>query len=338
MFNVSIIIPVYGVEKYIKRCLDSVVNQTLKNIEIIIVNDETTDNSMLICEEYAKKDSRINIYNKKNEGLGLTRNYGIEKAHGEYIAFLDSDDFVDLDFYEKLYNNAKKNGSEVCFTNYKRFYDKDNIIHSPGGNIPFEEETIDAKRLLLNMMKAEAQNGRFIGMSVWRSIYKKSIVEQYNIKFCSERIFISEDIIFNFDYLIHAKKVSFIRDTYYYYCLNSSSLTQTYRKDRFEKNKILNEELLRKVKEISESKLYESGIANMYIDNIRGCIKNEFYHNKYKIACNNVKVILNDITVQNALNKKSKDNCRKDIFDYIMRKKYIKVLYYFCKIRKKLKK
>ena len=103
--KVSVIVPVYNCEKYLKKCLDSLVNQTLKDIEIICVNDGSTDNSGRILEEYT--DSRIKIITKENGGLSSARNAGIAVAKGEYLGFVDSDDWVDLDFYEKLYNTAK---------------------------------------------------------------------------------------------------------------------------------------------------------------------------------------------------------------------------------------
>lgn len=106
MPKISIIIPVYNTEKYLSRCLDSAINQTLKDIEIICVNDGSTDNSLDILKEYAAKDNRIKIISKGNEGAAITRNIGINVATGEYIGFIDSDDYVDLDYFEELYSNA----------------------------------------------------------------------------------------------------------------------------------------------------------------------------------------------------------------------------------------
>jgi len=111
--NVSIIVPVYNVEKYLEKCLESIINQTLKNLEIICVNDGSTDNSLQILEDYAKKDQRIKIINKKNRGSGAAKNTGMKNASGEYIGFVDSDDWVDLAMFEKLYNRAKSQKSDM---------------------------------------------------------------------------------------------------------------------------------------------------------------------------------------------------------------------------------
>jgi len=111
--KVSVIVPVYNVELYLEKCLDSLVNQTLKEIEIIVVNDGSPDNSQEIIDKYAKEYKNIKAYKKKNGGLSDARNYGIKKASGEYIAFIDSDDYVRLDMYEKMYNKAKSGNFDM---------------------------------------------------------------------------------------------------------------------------------------------------------------------------------------------------------------------------------
>ena len=337
MVKISVIIPVYGVEKYIDRCLKSIVNQTLKEIEIIIVNDETKDNSMTICEEYKKRDNRIKIFNKKNEGLGLTRNFGIERASGEYIAFVDSDDYIDLNFYEELYRNAKKNNADACFTNYKIVTQKYNMIIN---DIPFNKEVLEAKTVLYNMMKVPQQNytNKFIGMSVWRAIYKRDIIENNDIRFYSERKYISEDILFNFDFLEKANKISFINNVYYYYCKNEDSLTNTYREDRFEKCIILYLKLIERSKENNEYNKMKTGIANGLIDNVRVCIKHTFIYNNYSKARDIIKKYLINENVQKALKEKSDETFRKSIFDWAMKKGNIFLLYVFCRIRRNMKK
>ncbi|MBP3846437.1 glycosyltransferase [bacterium] len=125
MPKVSVIIPVYNVEKYLRECLESVVNQTLKDIEIICVNDGSTDNSLDILNEFSNKDNRVKIINKTNGGLSSARNAGMAAAQGEFIGFLDSDDYIDLNFYESLYNRAKETNSDIVVCEYiYRFKDK----------------------------------------------------------------------------------------------------------------------------------------------------------------------------------------------------------------------
>ena len=117
--KISIIIPVYNTEEYLRECLDSVIEQTLKDIEIILVDDGSTDNSGKICDEYREKDTRITVIHQENRGQGKARNEALKISNGEYIGFIDSDDWIDLDFYEKLYNAASEKESEVTVARIK---------------------------------------------------------------------------------------------------------------------------------------------------------------------------------------------------------------------------
>ena len=108
--QISIVVPVYNVEQYLEKCVNSIINQTYKNLEIILVDDGATDSSGNMCDELAKSDNRIKVYHKENGGLSDARNYGVERATGEYIGFVDSDDYIDSEMYEKLYEAIKKRG------------------------------------------------------------------------------------------------------------------------------------------------------------------------------------------------------------------------------------
>ena len=134
MPKISIIVPIYNVEKYLDRCVRSLCNQTLQDIEIILVDDQSPDDCPRMCDEYAKQDSRIIVIHKKNGGLGYARNSGMKVATGEYVAFVDSDDYVDLDMFESMYNSAKKYDADfVRVDNYKERTDgavlNQNYVH-----------------------------------------------------------------------------------------------------------------------------------------------------------------------------------------------------------------
>lgn len=122
--KVSVIVPIYNVEKYLRRCLDSLVNQTLTDIEIILVDDESPDNSNEIYKEYLAKDNRIKLVQKKNGGLGFARNSGLEIATGEFIAYIDSDDYVDVNMFKKLYDTSKNNNLDTVYCGYNNLDDE----------------------------------------------------------------------------------------------------------------------------------------------------------------------------------------------------------------------
>ncbi|MDV7140116.1 glycosyltransferase [Maribacter sp. TH_r10] len=240
--KVSIIVPIYNVEPYLSRCMDSLLGQTLEDIEIIMIDDESPDNCPRLCDDYAARDSRIKVLHKKNGGLGYARNSGLDIATGQYVAFLDSDDFVDLDMYEILYKTAVKHDLDTVYSGCTRL--DDNLKTTAVYKIP-ELELLSSPdeihNVILNMIATEPSNPieRKYEMSTCFSIYSRELIEKYRIRFLSERKCLSEDIIFNMDYLSKAQNLAFVPQAFYYYCHNGSSLTRTFRDDSFERQKKL---------------------------------------------------------------------------------------------------
>lgn len=278
MAKVSVIIPIYKVEKYLSRCLESVVNQTLDDIEIVLVDDGSPDSCPEICDRYAKKDSRIKVIHKKNEGLGYARNSGMLIATGEYIAFLDSDDYVSKDMYEKVYSELKRTDADCCVTGYVVKKDSGDEIHkeNPLGTAVYESDDIITK-VLAGMLGSKPDQARDtdVGMSVWKCVYRKELLQDKGILFPSERELISEDIIFQIRVLSQVKRVCTISEVMYYYCenANSQSLTKTYSKDKFDRYKKLYNvelEMLSKIKFCEETRLRAT---RMFLGNTRVCIK-----------------------------------------------------------------
>lgn len=253
MPKVSIIIPIYNVEKFLDRCLDSVRSQTLRDIEIILVDDDSPDHCPQMCEEYARQDSRIKVVHKKNGGLGFARNSGLEVATGEYIAFCDSDDYVKKDSYETLYGEAKKEGADVVFGwHYKETNDRCWIDFCK-----IKENKIfvgtEVKQFMMDLVafspSVKSRSERLIDVSSCMALYRKDIFDKYNVRFMSEREIVSEDLVFNVDYLKHAKLIKIIPYTFYYYCHNTGSLSTTFKVQKFEGFKRLREALSVKLKE-----------------------------------------------------------------------------------------
>lgn len=170
MIKVSIIVPVYNVEKYIHKCLDSLVNQTLKELEFIFVNDGSPDNSPKIIKEYQKKDKRIKLLNKENGGQASARNLGLEHAKGEYIAFLDSDDYVKENMYETLYNRAKKDNLDIVICNNYLVY-KDSLVENNPGITNKKEKIISPREYIT------------LSPSPWNKIIRHEYLNQEKFKF-----------------------------------------------------------------------------------------------------------------------------------------------------------
>lgn len=237
MCKISIVIPVYNVEMYLEECINSVTQQTYKNLEIILVDDGSTDNSGELCDKFQKSDSRIKAIHKKNEGLGLSRNVGLANVSGEYVTFLDSDDYLDLSTIENLFKKIQLYGVDVCKSGFKRV-DNSHSITSVRKYSDELFEKDDAKFKMLPRMIGSAPDKKdSFEMNVCGTLYKTSIITEHNIKFPSERELISEDMIFNIDYMQYAKGACTTSFVGYYYRTNINSLTRSYKKDRFDKSK-----------------------------------------------------------------------------------------------------
>ena len=216
---ISVIIPVYGVEKYIHQCLDSIITQSYKNLEIIVINDGTRDRSAEIAKEYARKDSRIRVYDYENAGVSVARNRGLNLAKGDYISFVDSDDWLNSDFYKKLADALETNDADIA---------KCSII---------ETDTVTEK--IICFQKSKAKEADFdlyfdkvgiLWIVVWNALYKREIV--MDVRYPAGVNF--EDNYGSGMYIFKAKKVIELKDALYYYRYNTSGISKGIQKYPFD--------------------------------------------------------------------------------------------------------
>jgi len=209
MLKVSVIVPIYNVEPYLRRCLDSLVNQTLKDIEIICINDSSPDKSLAILKEYAERDERVKIIDSgKNYGVSIARNSGMKIAKGEYIGFCDPDDYVDLDFYEKLYELAKNKNADIAKAICKR--------NEIGSNIEVIESTNEKIR----------KHRCYFYSHFWTAIYRNKMLKKHRVKF-PVGIITSQDVCFLNHAVIVAKNVCVLDNTFYHYIRRENSSDST---------------------------------------------------------------------------------------------------------------
>ena len=233
---VSIVVPVYNVEKYLKKCIESLINQTYSNIEIILVDDGSTDNSGKICDKYADKYFFIYALHKKNSGLGLTRNYGLDKSKGEYVTFVDSDDYVEEDLIANLVDPIiKDNSIDSVVGGFTKVDNEGNKLFVKKNTVKlFRNEQV--KNLLFpRMLGSLPHTSDSIKPSVWNCLYSMQIIKSSQLRFVSERKIISEDIEWDSKYFARARKVKLIDSISYFYRANLQSLSQKYDPNRFEK-------------------------------------------------------------------------------------------------------
>lgn len=209
MPKISIIVPVYNVERYLRDCLNSLINQTLSDIEIICVNDGSTDSSPRILEEYASKDSRIKVINKENSGYGASMNMGLAAAEGEYIGIVESDDFVKTTMYEELYNLAVKNNADVVKSDYYLYTTSNNQSRKIGIIKPKYTGKVFSVKDYPKILKMPP--------SIWSSIYRREFLNKNNIRFQESPGASFQDISFAFKTLSSAERLVFTNKTYLYY-------------------------------------------------------------------------------------------------------------------------
>ena len=213
---ISIIIPVYKVEKYLKRCVDSVIKQTYKNLEIILIDDGSPDNCPKICDDYSKKDKRIEVIHKKNGGVSAARNKGLKLSNGDYIVFVDSDDWLEYNFVEEMLTNLRKNKVDYIVCGYNRVYDdKKEIIN---GNM--NKELIPSSNYLIKLLNV--QNG--YGFVHMKMINKKAL---QNVIF-NEKLIVGEDALFNIEVCKNIENVLIYNRPLYNYFFNSNSVVRKY--------------------------------------------------------------------------------------------------------------
>ncbi|MBE7019083.1 MAG: glycosyltransferase [Ruminococcaceae bacterium] len=252
--KVSIIVPVYNAEQYLKKCISSLRNQTLEDIEIILVDDSSRDASLKICNQAANEDPRIQVIHKENEGAGKARNTGLAVATGKYIGFVDSDDYVDEKMYQTLYEKAEEYGSDLVMSGVV-FVDG-NMFSQAGESVRkiyFERDTHfetedNLKRLRMGIIgatPADADDSRY-GMGTVKNLFKNEIIKKNNIVYQSERETFSEDATFMVDYITCIKKATGIPEAFYHYCRNGESVSKSYQKDRFEKCLVFVDEMEKK--------------------------------------------------------------------------------------------
>lgn len=271
--NVSIIVPIYNKEKYLVDCMDTIINQTLKNIEIILIDDGSTDKSKEICENYLS-DSRVSYYYQKNEGLASARQSGIEKANGEYIGFIDADDWIELDMFEKMYQKATEYNADVVFCN--RMYNNDSF--RPAKDIP--SGFYDRNRILTEVLpKSLAYIGkdgwkRVISWSNCRRIYRRKLLEDFNFSF-DKRFRRSQDLQLTYESMIHANSFYNMGDDYFYHARTvGDSLSRGYNHNIWSLYVPLIERLYKDTEEFKEIDLMPNMHLRAFVF-VVDCIENE---------------------------------------------------------------
>ncbi|MFF2588514.1 glycosyltransferase family 2 protein [Peribacillus butanolivorans] len=322
---VSIIVPIYNVDKYLNECIESILNQTYKNIELILVNDGSTDSSLEICNVYKEKDSRVEIINKTNSGVSDTRNQGVKKALGKYLCFVDADDTLDHKFVEIMANEILNTDADVVFCSYMYNYEGKLIPKKPR----LKTGIYSIEEIKHKLIDDGTMSGILFG-SVWCAIYKKSIIEQNNIKFYKE-IKNNEDGIFNIEYCLYSKKMGVLSDLYLYMYRqiegSASKVNSLENKTEHASKKIIEVCKMQFSKIDLEQQLGARNVSEAFWMILMLCSKNN--KDTYNITINNLKMLLCNQKLRNSYKyiNTSEISRYKNIYFMLMKNQKVWVLY-----------
>ena len=330
IYKVSVIVPIYNVEKYIEKCVNSIIEQDLIEIEIILVNDGSTDTSYEIARTFEKIDERIKLINQANKGLSSARNSGLKVATGEYICFIDSDDWIEKNYLSKLYTYAKKNQCDVIACNYIITNDKNDFEYK----YPLKNQFVYNRQDIIDDIASKIISGD-IKTTVWDKLYKRKFLEENSLMF-DESIIRFEDWYFFIDVCTYMNKFLYINESLYNYRMVNNSLSHKYYENFFEMIVAMNQ---RKVLFMKQLKIYNKKnlleMKNNFIDDIVKSINHVVYESnkslKYKFY--KIKQILN--------NRFNSDLLKGDyINDYLknreLNKYYAKIILYCIDKKKSL--
>ena len=331
---VTVIIPVYKVEKFLDRCVQSIVDQTYSNLEIILIDDGSPDNCPQMCDEWAKRDRRIKVVHKENAGAGMARNTGLDHATGAYVCFFDSDDFVESNAVECAYTVATENDADmVCYGFY--------TVNSQGMKIKCQIPDVSQKVyyaeevqkiFLPRLVAPDPQTGKDYGiaMGVWSKMFSMRSIRKNNLRFLSERVVFSEDYYFVAKLCADIEKVCILPMACYNYCHNDASISHSYRKDRFEKAGYFYLEMKKLCDELGYTQEVRYRCGMRYLAAVIALLKQEVMRTeRFSAKLKTIQGILNYDELQRVMLERKSDEVgmKKKILFWAMRHKLAGVCY-----------
>lgn len=275
---ITIIVPVYKVEKYLDRCVQSIVDQTYTNLEIILVDDGSPDNCPKMCDEWAKKDKRIKVIHKQNGGVSSARNAGLNVAKGLFIGFADPDDELSPKMYEKMLLSMESDNSSITICGYE--------VRYPNGITKIANSYENGKKNDFSIVSEELYIHRLFPV-VWNKLYKRNIIG--DVRF-NEEISIGEDVIFNMDIIKKGIKTSIVEEALYFYYQNDGSLTRAYTKWKVEQRMLFSKIAKQKATKALGEGNYKMFSFRLYADTCITCILSDCMKEMKPVLMNDVEI------------------------------------------------
>lgn len=302
MSKVSIVVPIYNAEKYLEKCIKSILGQTFLDIEIILINDGSNDKSLSICEKYAKNNSKIIIINKKNQGCIATRRVGIIKSKSKYITFVDADDWISENAIEVLYRSIEESQSDISVCNFKKVLGKSGIIKINNKSRYFNENNIYEGEEIKNKLVEVWLHGHPFPASLCGKLYKKDYLVNSG-KYLERINFLGEDLFYNMEIFLKVKKVNIVKEPLYYY--RTGGITSKFMPNMFSdmiNGYKIQREVIEEYYESSREKRY-NGISIMLINTFKTCMKNMFMSQLNELEIKkNIELYINEEIIIEAIN------------------------------------
>jgi glycosyltransferase involved in cell wall biosynthesis len=336
---VSIIVPVYNVEKYLKVCLESIINQTYRNIEIILVNDGSTDYSLEICKLYAEKESRILLIDKKNEGLSSARQKGIENAKGEFFCTVDSDDYIEENFVEKMLKKIINEESDICVCATREYTKNESKVRGFSPNIESPE------KITLNKIEKSYKTllSKYYMSDSWNKIYRMDFVRNSNVKFTLSKDYNGTDLLFNHLLFLYLPKISVLNEPLYNYQIVENSRVRRKNKQLQKGFFIIMEKIIAETEKLGYSNKLNNQLSELYVSLQRYAAQDIFNADEnFNVMRNKIKEFIkenNNFLHKNIvlnLNTKHFSSFSNKIFSLCLKSRNSIIIIYYLKCRKKL--
>lgn len=273
--KISVIVPIYNAEKTLKKCINSILSQTYTNFELILVNDGSKDGSVSLCENYSKKDSRVVVINKKNEGCIKARKAGIDKANGQYIMFVDSDDWIDINTLKLVSDEINKNNSDVIVFNMNKVIGRFGYIKRAGNREYFTKKQIFKGDEIKRELASAYLHGHPFPANLCGKVYKNKYLRECG-KYLDKLVFLGEDLYYNIEIFLKINKVSIInKELYYYRVGGNTSKYMEYLFSDMINGYMIQKEVIEEYYQDTKQQRY-NGISIMLLNTLKTCLQNIF--------------------------------------------------------------
>lgn len=339
--KISVIVPVFNSEKYLKRCMDSLLSQSYSDWEILLIDDGSIDNSAALCDAYRAVPG-VRVIHQENAGLGMARNRGLSEAAGDYVLFVDPDDYFGADLLKNLFFAAETANADLAAAGFTLVFPDGKQEARPYGDslcLFSEEEIRHVVWNTVGSLPEDPLDSRY-GMTACARLYRRRLLEEHRIRFVSERELISEDLIFNLRFLQYASRVVFLPDVSYFYCTNPLSLSKSRRTDRFLRDCELFVSVRKMLAESYEERDFLPYLQRLLISRARFDIMQEVaYHDQINPKSDFygiVKKIAEEPLLQKALERYPLRKLPKaqGLFAFLLKRKQVRLLVFLARLRR----